>query len=88
MTSFMQHATEYGIFYVGETTEGATILHCDVFETEKKHYKLLRGERWRKQRGWFGRLSAPGYLDSTDWSGPFDSEEEAYTFLNEIYGDE
>ncbi len=27
MTSFMQHATEYGTFYIGETTEGTTILH-------------------------------------------------------------
>lgn len=22
--------------------------------------------------GWYGRLSAPGYLDCTDWIGPFD----------------
>ena len=39
-------------------------------------------------RGWFARLSAPGYLDCTDWSGPFDSEEEALEFLEEMYGDE
>ncbi len=88
MTSFMQHATEYGTFYVGETTEGTTILHRDVFETEKRHYKLLRGERWEKRRGWYARLSAPGYLDSTDWTGPFDSEKEAHAFLNEMYGGE
>ncbi len=88
MTSFMQHATEYGTFYVGETTEGTTILHRDIFETEKRHYKLLRGERWRKRRGWFGRLSASGYLDCTDWSGPFDSEKEAKEFLSDLYDGE
>ena len=27
--------------------------------------------------GWYTRLSAPGYLDCTDWEGPFDSENEA-----------
>ncbi len=88
MTSFMKHQVEFGAYFIGETTEGTVVLSPDIFETEKRHYKLLQGERWRKQRGWFGRLSAPGYLDSTDWSGPFDSEKEAQAFLNEMYGDE
>ena len=34
---------------------------------------------------WFGRLSAPGYLDCTDWSGPFDTEKEAMDYLIELY---
>lgn len=23
------------------------------------------------EAGWYGRLSAPGYMDCTDWQGPF-----------------
>ena len=85
MSTFMQNATEYGAFYVGETTEGTTILHPDVFHTEKEHYKLLRGERWRRQRGWFVRLSAPGFLDCTEWSGPYDSQREANEALSDMF---
>ena len=34
------------------------------------------------------RLSASGFLDCTDWHGPFDSVEESALFLVETYGDE
>jgi hypothetical protein len=34
---------------------------------------------------WIARLSAPGYMDCTDWMGPFDSEEEALEELFQIY---
>lgn len=35
--------------------------------------------------GWYARLSAPGYLDCTDWSGPFKTEEEALQYVMELY---
>ena len=35
--------------------------------------------------GWFARLSAPGYMDCTAWSGPFKSEKEAMDYLCELY---
>ena len=38
--------------------------------------------------GYFCRLSAPGYLDATEWSGPFDTEAEAEAHLLEMYGEE
>lgn len=38
--------------------------------------------------GWFARLSAPGYMDCTEWSGPFATEEEAREHLIEMYGDD
>ena len=85
MATFMKNAVEYGTFHVGETTEGTVILHPDVFETEKQHYKFMRGERWRKVTGWYSRLSASGYLDCTDWSGPYASEDEADEALNDMY---
>jgi hypothetical protein len=36
---------------------------------------------------WYGRLSAPGYLDCTEWSGPFDSDLEAWAYLLSTYAD-
>ena len=37
--------------------------------------------------GWLVRLSAPGYLDCTDWMGPFSTENEAVEALVEAYGE-
>jgi hypothetical protein len=37
--------------------------------------------------GWYSRLSAPGYLDCTDWSGPYETESEALEALYEMFGD-
>jgi len=37
--------------------------------------------------GFYGRLSANGYLDCTDWSGPFSSVKEAAEFLIETYAE-
>lgn len=39
------------------------------------------------REGWGARLSAPGYMDCTDWS-VFDSEEEAEAYLEETFGEE
>lgn len=36
---------------------------------------------------WGGRMSAPGYLDCTDWC-LYASEKEAYADLKETYGDD
>lgn len=38
-----------------------------------------------RQHGWFARLSAPGYLDCTDWAGPFSTEEEARDHIADTY---
>lgn len=37
-------------------------------------------------KGWFVRLSAPGYLDTTDWEGPFGSENEAKAHAKKSFG--
>jgi hypothetical protein len=38
--------------------------------------------------GWWCRLSAPGYLDCTDWHGPFDTEDDAIEYLIDTYFDD
>jgi hypothetical protein len=39
------------------------------------------------RHGWLARLSAPGYMDCTEWSA-FDSFEAAATYLLDAYGDQ
>ncbi len=51
--------------------------------------EFVMGEVWtiEKRHGFGARLSAPGYLDATDWS-VYDTEEEARADLEQMYGDE
>lgn len=44
------------------------------------------GEIW-PMRGFLARMSAPGYMDCTDWSAHA-TEEEARAYLAEMYGDD
>ena len=39
------------------------------------------------QDGWLCRLSASGYLDCTDWHGPYASRVEALIALVDLYAD-
>lgn len=39
------------------------------------------------RKGWLARMSAPGYMDATDWM-IFDTEEEANEELDRLYGDD
>ena len=41
----------------------------------------------QEREGYGARLSAPGYLDCTEWA-VFDTEEEARAHLEETYGEE
>lgn len=41
-------------------------------------------ESWETVKGFGCRLSAPGYMDCTDWT-VFDSEDECKTFLDDNY---
>jgi hypothetical protein len=52
--------------------------HCPVEEADR-----LEDET----RGWLVRLSAPGYMDCTDWMGPFETEEEAVQAIVDAYAD-
>lgn len=44
-------------------------------------------QEWETVRGYGARLSAPGYLDCTEWT-VFDTPEKAEAYLDEMYGDE
>lgn len=44
-------------------------------------------EEWETIRGYGARLSAPGYMDCTEWT-VFDTAEEAQQYLNDEYPDD
>jgi len=44
-------------------------------------------QQWETIMGYGARLSAPGYLDCTEWT-VFDSIAEAEAYLEEMYGDD
>lgn len=44
-------------------------------------------ESWELVEGYGARLSAPGYLDCTEWT-VFDTVAEAEKYLEEMYGDD
>lgn len=44
------------------------------------------GTRFERVAGsWWARLSAPGFLDATEWGGPFDTESEARAYIEDTY---
>ena len=42
-------------------------------------------EIFDEEAGWYGRLSAPGYSDATDWHGPYKTSDEALRDVMHIY---
>lgn len=93
----MQPQVEYAEYFEVETSVGTEIVPADVVNrtTETVSVELLldylegkpndpEAECERKM-GWLARLSAPGYLDCTDWSAHA-TEQEANDYLVEQYG--
>ena len=95
--SHMKPEIVKGDFWRVETTVGDYLIPQSV-ESDPDNLDMYVEGKIRTDRdgerciyaenGWFARLSAPGYLDCTDWSGPFDSKEEARDYLSRTYGDD
>jgi hypothetical protein len=95
--AFMVPGAEYQVAYKVETNIGTeTVFECVCGEIEiedgepcddtleayiegKKVYSVERVE------GWFANLSANGYMDQTDYMGPYDSAEEALKEVMDFY---
>jgi hypothetical protein len=52
------------------------------------YYEGSRLDTIELVRGWCARYSAAGYLDCTDWCGPYATEDEALQACREVYGDD
>ena len=76
-------------FFTGETVCGeGVVAPCDAFGTAAAFATEMEAmptsvERVRGK--WWARLSAPGYLDATDWNGPFDTEAQARESIESMY---
>lgn len=62
---------------------------AELFAAKVKIQPYTDGEplSWENIKGYGARLSAPGYLDCTEWA-VFDTEEEAREYLDEMDEDE
>lgn len=72
-------------YFSHEEALQATIINSDLPDQERED-RLLEIEQDRENlAGWYGRLSAPGYLEATDWDGPYESDEEALKAVMELF---
>ncbi len=95
--AFMQPAIYFGTYYEVSANHGETyIVPADVSGVVKTYGDLADYVEGKVdepdtiaevKRGWLARMSAPGYMDCTDWSA-HDTQQEAENYLNEYYGDD
>src|ERR1700682_5695147 len=98
--AFMQPTAEYMAVYHVETEYGTELIHemvCgDILHVPDAGRPALKdycqGDVYsrffavERKVGWYGRLSAPGYLDCTEWDGPHPTERAALEAVKEAYG--
>lgn len=95
--AFMQPQVYFGEYFAVETTAGTEIVPeymvnrtADVTGEDLLNY--LEGKpcdseaNLERKEGWLARMTAPGYLDCTDWTA-HDTEKEAIEYLDECYGE-
>jgi hypothetical protein len=89
--AFMEPKIEYGPYLEIETPDGTWFLPADVagLTTDPAAVRdyvesMSDPADWTVtiKTGWIGRLTAPGYMDCTDWSA-YDSEQEAIDNLTD-----
>jgi len=95
---FMVLVSSYMRAYIVETNCGSAVVPYELVgdlvgpeeEMLKSFEEYCEGEPINSElvSGWFAYYSAPGYLDRTDYVGPFSTEEEARKECKELYGDE
>lgn len=86
--SFMKPEIIQGYWWEIDGDQGTTFYPAEYFsigEAKADYPGKIYETKYRK--GWGARLSAPGYLDCTEWT-VHDTEIEAKTYLEEMYDDE
>ena len=94
---FMQPEVEHAEYWEVSANHGEThIVPADVCPAagDLAHYVEGRIDHdefdhptVELKTGWLARLSAPGYMDCTDWTA-HETEDEAYEYLAETFGDD
>ncbi len=96
--SFMQPQIYRADYLKVNTSIGTEIVPCDVIgRTMNVHIDALLNylegtpddpdELYEVSTGYLARLSAPGYMDCTDWTAHATADE-AREYLREMYGDD
>lgn len=89
--SFMERQIVFGDWYECETNNGTCYVPSDLCEGTPEGVLMYCEAREvyevMPRKGFGARLSAPGYMDRTEWS-VFDTEEEAEAYLEEMYGED
>lgn len=67
-----------------QVSQPLTELERARYEGQIRPYTEGTIQSWEHITGYGARLSAPGYLDATEWS-VFDTEDEAREYLEEYY---
>lgn len=93
----MQPVIEHAQYFQLETTAGTETIPADVIgrtvgtaaETFANYCEgsiVDPDECIECKTGWIARMSAPGYMDCTEWAA-FDTEQAAEDYLVEMYGE-
>lgn len=88
--AFMKHDVQFFTAWQVDTTHGIQTIPTAVC-ADAPGPDDIEGRAYdepEKVHGWFCRLSAPGYMDCTDWSGPYETYAEAVAALDEMYPDD
>ena len=76
-------------YYTNEPFIEVTNKHGEItlLPADCEHYAIAEDDEVtaRYDGKWFGHLSADGYMDQTDWSGPYETEDAARAALSEEY---
>lgn len=86
----------YDQYFEIDTSQGIQIIPASVVSTDPENVTLedLRDfyegepytEEFELKEGWLARMSAPGYMDCTEWTA-HESFLDADNYLEEMYGD-
>ena len=66
----------------------SNLLHLTAHQRSKLSFYMrstFEVEHVERKEGWYGRLSANGYLDCTEWEGPHATEQEALDAVKEAF---
>lgn len=90
--AFMQPQYTNEDFYEVTTTEGeGWLVPAEGFGDDPDpsdfadYIEFGEPEEIEKVSGWFARLSAPGYMDATEWGGPFKTKKEAKKYIEDTW---
>lgn len=91
---FMEPQTRRMKMWIVETTHGTEKVPAEFVGLRPERASLqpyCRGGILprcpiNQEQGWYCRESAPGYIDCTDWEGPYRSEQAAIEGYCELHG--